>query len=463
MMRRIAITLGLTATMLAASMSKAEAGPAHLDLKEYKQNLKMRVPVSHEILLSMDERIERAYTADPTIAEPIVAAQRQILIIGKAKGRTTIGIWDIMGRASLIELDVDPAAGTRNSPDGSNPPVQPEKPPSTNNVMYEVGEPDKQTVDKAYEMQVLSDKSLRSILERLLSEERKLERDRTGAVAAAMAKQTPSPSMGDFFADSAELQRRVTFSSEANKIKPTRTITIPVSQSRIFSSTQKLIKVVASDFEHQEPFLMSERELALIGKTPGKSTLVITDESGAGETLEVLVVEDQDAIEAGLKQAARFFNMKMDEPKPMMFAATENPPIVFKERRTSREISINAVQPKLLKLTNPIIRTAIGDAKIAEPVVVDRSNIVVIGKKPGSTTLFLWDDQGNKDGIELKVSGTNARVKNTAEAVKISEESGAKESAPVEPNLKRKFRLPDFGDVVIWSGRRADLLTLPVD
>jgi Flp pilus assembly secretin CpaC len=50
-----------------------------------------------------------------------------------------------------------------------------------------------------------------------------------------------------------------------------------------------------------------------------------------------------------------------------------------------------------------IARTCISDSAIAEPVVIARDQLFMLGKAPGTATLTIWSDDGKMVGIELHV------------------------------------------------------------
>lgn len=85
----------------------------------------------------------------------------------------------------------------------------------------------------------------------------------------------------------------------------------------------------------------------------------------------------------------------------------------LKEFKPNLVIDLNSSESRLFQLknstiknttiTNPIIRTSIGDAHIAEPVVLCENQFVLIGRAPGTTTLGLWDSEGNLAVIKVRV------------------------------------------------------------
>jgi len=85
------------------------------------------------------------------------------------------------------------------------------------------------------------------------------------------------------------------------------------------------------------------------------------------------------------------------------------PPVVsgtvdMEEFKSSNVIDLKVSQSRTFKSKNKIVRTAISDPAIAEPVIVAESQIVFLGKAPGTATMVLWDDAGNSVAVDLRVS-----------------------------------------------------------
>lgn len=89
-------------------------------------------------------------------------------------------------------------------------------------------------------------------------------------------------------------------------------------------------------------------------------------------------------------------------------SATPIPPVVtgtvdLEELKVVNVINLSVSHSRTFRLKNKLIRMSISDPGIAEPVMVSEKDMVLLGKSPGSATLFLWDDAGNSTGVLLSV------------------------------------------------------------
>ena len=62
---------------------------------------------------------------------------------------------------------------------------------------------------------------------------------------------------------------------ELQEIKPTATLDVKTSQSRVFRTKSKILRISVSDPSIAEPVVVSEREFILIGKAPGAVSLTV--------------------------------------------------------------------------------------------------------------------------------------------------------------------------------------------
>ncbi|MGD9681344.1 MAG: pilus assembly protein N-terminal domain-containing protein [Candidatus Obscuribacterales bacterium] len=71
--------------------------------------------------------------------------------------------------------------------------------------------------------------------------------------------------------------------------------------------------------------------------------------------------------------------------------------------RVSKTVDVVAGRARLLKIRHRIIRTSMGDPGIAEPVVVCENQLYIRGLIPGETSLTVWDDEGERTTIDIRV------------------------------------------------------------
>lgn len=70
--------------------------------------------------------------------------------------------------------------------------------------------------------------------------------------------------------------------------------------------------------------------------------------------------------------------------------------------RTS-SVQISLGKSRLYKYANPITRISVGDASIADVMIVNPTEIYLLGKKVGSTNVFLWHSSGSVSTLDVAV------------------------------------------------------------
>jgi pilus assembly protein CpaC len=78
-------------------------------------------------------------------------------------------------------------------------------------------------------------------------------------------------------------------------------------------------------------------------------------------------------------------------------------PVVSKDVGTVSSIEISLGKSRLYKYPNPITRISVGDAAIADVMVVSPNQIYLLGKKVGSTNVFLWHANGSLSTLDVAV------------------------------------------------------------
>jgi Flp pilus assembly secretin CpaC len=93
-------TSGLTATPIPPVVSGA------LDMEEFKSTNVIDLKISQSRTFKSKNKIVRTSISDPTIAEPVVVAENQIVLLGKAPGIATMVLWDDAGNSVALDLRV---------------------------------------------------------------------------------------------------------------------------------------------------------------------------------------------------------------------------------------------------------------------------------------------------------------------------------------------------------------------
>lgn len=77
-----------------------------LDMEEFKSTNVIDLKISQSRTFKSKNKIVRTSISDPTIAEPVVVAENQIVLLGKSPGTATMVLWDDAGNSVAIDLRV---------------------------------------------------------------------------------------------------------------------------------------------------------------------------------------------------------------------------------------------------------------------------------------------------------------------------------------------------------------------
>lgn len=78
-----------------------------VDMEEFKTTNVIDLKVSQSRTFKLRNKIVRTSISDPGIAEPVVVAENQMVLLGKAPGSATMVIWDDAGNTTAIDILVD--------------------------------------------------------------------------------------------------------------------------------------------------------------------------------------------------------------------------------------------------------------------------------------------------------------------------------------------------------------------
>ena len=70
-----------------------------VDLEEFKPSNAIELKVSQSRTFKLRNKVIRTSISDPSIAEPVVVAENQLVLLGKAPGTATMVIWDDPGNS----------------------------------------------------------------------------------------------------------------------------------------------------------------------------------------------------------------------------------------------------------------------------------------------------------------------------------------------------------------------------
>lgn len=77
-----------------------------VDLEEFKPSNTIDLKVAQSRTFKLRNKIIRTSISDPSIAEPVVVAENQMVLLGKAPGGATLVIWDDAGNSVAIDVKV---------------------------------------------------------------------------------------------------------------------------------------------------------------------------------------------------------------------------------------------------------------------------------------------------------------------------------------------------------------------
>ncbi|NVM75135.1 pilus assembly protein CpaC [Duganella sp. SG902] len=107
----------------------------------------------------------------------------------------------------------------------------------------------------------------------------------------------------------------------------------------------------------------------------------------------------------------------------------------------ARELTLSAGKSSLLRLPYPAARVAVGDAKIADVILLNPSEIYMLGKATGATNLIVWNRANQASVIDITVGLDTAALR--------------QQFSELFPN-EREIRITVSGNSLILHGSVAD-------
>ncbi len=94
----------------------------------------------------------------------------------------------------------------------------------------------------------------------------------------------------------------VTGTVDFEEFKPTNSIDLKVSRSRTFKLRNKVVRTSISDPGVAEPVIVAENQMVLLGKAPGRATLVLWDDAGNSSAIDLRVSRDYTGLQSTLRE-----------------------------------------------------------------------------------------------------------------------------------------------------------------
>jgi len=184
--------------------------------------------------------------------------------------------------------------------------------------------------------------------------------------------------------------------------------------------------------------------------TGAKPTLLGVALAVAGVMAASTLAHGQVAIEAG-NLAAKNPPTATSGPGPGKQAATAQPKAVVTQARApitgkvelAPQITLSEGKSTLMRLPSPASRLSVGDAKIADVILLNPSELYMLGKSVGSTNLILWNKANDATIIDIAVGMDTVALRTRLDQMFASE---------------KDIKITTAADTVILSGMVSDVV-----
>ncbi len=381
-------------------------------LQEYKPSQHLEVGVHQSRLFSTDPfLIIRTSTSDPAIAEPIVVAENQVVILGKKAGPANVIIWGM--DASHREAVVNISALVKNDLAGA--------------ARLKVGSDLHMKQDQR--PQAIDFSNLDSSLN-------------TGGIGGGAF---PIPkTLPDVIAP--------------KHFNTNITVKINKWQSRAFRTRHRIMKIWISNRAIGMPVVVSQHEMVVYGTNAGAAKMAITDQAQNVIGIDLFVSNKPEATWQSTGNAGSFL-----APVPI-------DKLILEEPKIDKIVSLQIGQWKTFRLKQRLIRDHLSDGAIADVQITADKEVQLIGTKAGKATWFIWDEAGNRLCLEVVVCAAKSSGKNAT--VKLPEfgasEPARKKVAPqasetAEPGMQvRDSDSAERVEIEHWVGEKKWVWSVPV-
>jgi Flp pilus assembly secretin CpaC len=166
----------------------------------------------------------------------------------------------------------------------------------------------------------------------------------------------------------------------AQDAKAAFSLELNASRSRLFKLKNTIVRLHIEDPEIAEPVVLAQHEVVFLGKAPGVTKADIWDEFGQHLCIAVRVVSgDSWADETPINRSD------------------------VQELKVTQKMVLRLSTCQMIQKKDAIVRTSLSDPRIAIVRADNLKELRVRGTALGHATLFVWDQQGNVEGIDLRV------------------------------------------------------------
>jgi Flp pilus assembly secretin CpaC len=114
-------------------------------------------------------------------------------------------------------------------------------------------------------------------------------------------------------------------------------------------------------------------------------------------------VVPEEASAQGPPVASQAVAQRFNENPPAVESVPEQPPVGAASSLPADAIAIQAGTSSVFGFPNRIKRISIADSDLADVEVLNPRQIMLVGRKPGFTTLAVWDSQGHYEQRQVRV------------------------------------------------------------
>jgi Flp pilus assembly secretin CpaC len=438
-----------------------------LELEEYRKTQPIEVNASQSKLFLIKNRIVRTSVADPGIAEPVVLGENILVLLGKNRGETTLQVWDDLGGEVHLNVIVHHNSGPlhslfletpttlfdflrrqrmkRSKAFVSNPKLE----------LKECADP-RESKDKTYLEQIateLATLSKVSVSPTISTTDQKLQQAQNISVKSLQTRSKGLPRTDELTVSGGQT---VVIASGYKTKEATRTIDLCTSQSRTFRTRQNLAKLTTSDPAIAEPIAISNNEFVLLGKAPGKTTFEVEGASGNALAVTLKVNKPHNKLISSILAISGIFAKKSDNNDRAPLPPVIVDEIELCEQIPTETITLKPYQPKFFNTSDSLVRTSIADPGHVDQVLLSATQTALVGKNPGRTTAFLWDNAGNLGAINLLVTGDQPPKQSGLQ-------SGSKAQPSPISNTNDSSILSQTSSkssCEIWTGSRKDVVSV---
>jgi Flp pilus assembly secretin CpaC len=226
--------------------------------------------------------------------------------------------------------------------------------------------------------------------------------------------------------------------------KTSTIIDLQASQSRLFKIKHRVTRTSISDPKIAEPVVVSENDIVMLAKAPGTATLGLWDDANNISVIQLRVKKENGSPEASLKA--------LFEAPQTPIGAVEVGTISLEECKLTKVVDLKVSESRLFKMAHRVVRTSASNPAIADLAVSAENGVYLVGKAPGTASAFLWDDEGNMVGIELRVGEENK----TSGSTPCEENVAALKTTQVS-HLTPFPASPSTLEVELWTGHKKDI------